>query len=67
VTGRRAGYLRGMPAAEGAPRRTDHDDPEMYRHSDDPEPDAGEGATDGGAAAAGEDAQEESSPATGRP
>lgn len=35
----------GAPATgpdEGA-ERTDHDDPEMYRHGDDPEPDAGEG------------------------
>jgi hypothetical protein len=39
----------GVP--EGDPAEpTDHDDPEMYRHRDDPEPDAGERGTDGGAA-----------------
>lgn len=52
MSGRVGGYCAGMPDPD-APERTDHDDPEMYRHSDDPEPDAGEGTQEGGTAGPG--------------
>ncbi|WP_336922049.1 hypothetical protein [Aquipuribacter sp. SD81] len=40
------------PSPDEGAERTDHDDPEMYRHRDDPEPDAGEGTGDAGPARA---------------